>query len=69
MDTNELKGFCMKIRCLWKADDDRCACCKAKRIRLDVLGMKEDYGFCTPERDYAACDFYIEKPIPPKSKV
>ncbi|MGE4274637.1 MAG: hypothetical protein AB7E27_01085 [Candidatus Methanomethylophilaceae archaeon] len=58
----------MKTRCLWKADDDRCACCKAKRIRLDVLGMKEDYGICVPERDYDTCEFFVEKPVPPGGK-
>ncbi|WP_400206969.1 hypothetical protein [Candidatus Methanomassiliicoccus intestinalis] len=52
-------------RCLWMADDHRCANCKARRIRLDVLKIR-DYDFCHPETDYAECEFYVEKPLPPK---
>lgn len=52
-------------RCLWLAKDGRCACCKAKRIRLDVLGLK-DYGMCETERDYPTCEFF--KHLPPAKK-
>jgi hypothetical protein len=54
-----------KVRCLWYADDGRCACCKARRIRNDVFHMK-DYEMCEPARDYPVCDFYKEKPVIPK---
>ncbi|MCQ2056136.1 MAG: hypothetical protein MJY64_01500 [archaeon] len=49
-------------RCLWHAKDGRCACCKAKRIRLDVLKIT-DYEMCSKERDYETCSFYKEKPV------
>jgi len=49
-------------RCLWHADDGRCACCKAKRIRSDVLKL-EDYEICVKEKDYESCSFFKEKPI------
>ena len=52
----------MNKKCLWHAEDDRCASCKAKRYRHDVLGMKEDYDVCRPETDYEECDFYIARP-------
>lgn len=52
-------------RCLWMADDFRCSNCKARRIRLDVLKIK-DYEICEPERDYDECEFYREKPVPPE---
>ena len=51
--------------CLWHAPDGRCACCKAKRIRLDVLKIP-DYEMCVKERDYETCDFYKEKPNVPE---
>ena len=54
----------MRNVCLWRAADGRCSNCKAKRIRLDVLQMKDDYNYCVPERDYEGCDFFIEKPNP-----
>lgn len=47
------------------ADDFRCSNCKARRIRLDVLKIK-DYELCEPERDYNECEFYREKPVPPE---
>ncbi|QLH74783.1 MAG: hypothetical protein HPY73_04550 [Methanomassiliicoccales archaeon] len=53
-----------RTRCLWRADDGRCANCKAKRFRHDVLGM-QDYDNCISERDYPSCDFFKEKPVPP----
>ncbi|MCQ2086240.1 MAG: hypothetical protein MJY54_02315 [archaeon] len=49
-------------RCLWHATDGRCACCKAKRIRADVLKIA-DYEMCVRERDYETCSFYKEKPV------
>jgi hypothetical protein len=52
-------------RCLWHAEDGRCANCKARRFRHDALGMKDDYGECHPETDYPTCEFYKEKPVPP----
>ncbi len=52
-------------RCLWHASDDRCASCIARRMRHDVLGMK-DYDMCNPPSDYASCEFYKEKPTIPK---
>ncbi len=48
-------------RCLWHADDGRCASCKARRIRLDVLKLP-DYEMCRGEEDYKSCDFYKERP-------
>lgn len=48
-------------RCLWHADDGRCASCKSRRIRLDVLKIK-DYEICVKERDYETCEFYKERP-------
>jgi hypothetical protein len=56
----------IKKRCLWHAEDGRCANCKARRFRHDALGMKEDYGECLPATDYVTCEFYKEKPVPPK---
>lgn len=49
-------------RCLWHADDGRYACCKAKRIRCDVMKLA-DYEICVKERDYESCGFFKEKPI------
>ncbi len=54
-----------RIRCLWHAADGRCANCKARRIRYDVLGIK-DYYMCEGEEFYEQCDFYAEKPVPKK---
>ncbi len=51
----------MMKRCLWHADDGRCASCKAKRIRLDVLKLP-DYEMCRGEEDYESCQFYKERP-------
>ena len=48
-------------RCLWHAADGRCASCKARRIRCDVLQLK-DYEMCEGEGYYVQCDFYKEKP-------
>ncbi len=48
-------------RCLWHAADGRCANCKARRIRCDVLKIK-DYEICDGETFYAQCDFYVKKP-------
>ena len=47
------------------ADDFRCSNCKARRIRLDVLKIK-DYEVCNPDKDYGECEFYLEKPTPPE---
>lgn len=52
----------IKERCLWHAADGRCANCKARRIRNDVMKMK-DYEMCEKERDYEGCEFFVEKPI------
>lgn len=52
-------------KCLWLAKDGRCACCKAKRIRLDVLKL-ENYEMCDPEHDYPNCEFFKE--LPPAKK-
>lgn len=54
-------------QCLWHAADGRCASCKARRIRLDVLKI-EDYEMCVPEIDYPVCEFYKEKPVIPIRK-
>ena len=54
-----------KIRCLWLADDGRCASCKSKRIRMDVLKLP-DYEVCDPSVDYQRCEFYKERPMPKK---
>jgi hypothetical protein len=51
-------------RCLWHAEDGRCASCKARRIKHDVLGQK-DYEMCVKERDYPTCEFFKERPVPP----
>jgi hypothetical protein len=56
-----------KKPCLWHAPDGRCASCKARRIRLDILHLK-DYEMCCGQEDYATCDFYKEKPVPPPKK-
>ena len=50
-----------KIKCLWLAKDGRCASCKSKRIRMDVLKIP-DYEMCNPEEDYLKCEFYKEDP-------
>ena len=55
-----------KKRCLWHAQDGRCANCKARRFRHDALGMKDEYGECHPDMDYGTCEFYKEKPVLPK---
>lgn len=57
----------IKVRCLWHAEDGRCASCKARRIKHDILGQ-QDYEMCVRERDYPACEFYKEKPVPPPKK-
>lgn len=49
-------------RCLWHAADGRCASCKAKRIRSDVLKL-EDYETCPGDEYYKECPFYKEKPM------
>lgn len=55
-----------KKPCLWHAADGRCASCKARRIRNDVMHLK-DYEMCSGQEDYATCGFYKEKPeVPPK---
>lgn len=54
----------IKRHCLWHAADGRCANCKARRVRHDVLGIK-DYEMCLGQEDYGNCDFYKEKPVPP----
>jgi hypothetical protein len=54
-----------RTRCLWYADDGRCSSCKARRIRADVLKLK-DYDYCVPERDYESCEFFVEKPVVPQ---
>jgi hypothetical protein len=54
-----------RTRCLWHADDGRCSNCKARRIRNDVLKMS-DYENCAKERDYAGCEFFLEKPLLPQ---
>jgi hypothetical protein len=54
-----------RTRCLWHAEDGRCSNCKARRIRNDVLKMS-DYEMCLKDRDYEGCEFFIEKPVPPK---
>lgn len=51
--------------CLWHAADGRCANCKSKRIRLDVLKIP-DYEMCVKEVDYPTCEFFKEKPKVPK---
>ncbi len=48
-------------RCLWHAPDGRCSSCKARRIRCDVLHLK-DYEMCEGESFYGQCDFYMAKP-------
>jgi hypothetical protein len=53
-----------KKPCLWHAPDGRCASCKARRYRLDALGMKDIYGECRGQIDYSTCEFYKEKPVP-----
>ena len=49
------------VRCLWHAADGRCANCKSRRIRLDVLKIG-DYEFCHGPEDYDACAFHIPRP-------
>jgi len=51
--------------CLWHAKEGRCASCKARKIRLDVLQIK-DYEMCRGEEDYSVCEFYKEKPVAPE---
>ncbi|MCG7841529.1 MAG: hypothetical protein MIO87_06400 [Methanomassiliicoccales archaeon] len=53
-----------KKPCLWHATDGRCANCKARRYRLDALGMKNEYGECSGQKDYSTCEFYKAKPVP-----
>ncbi len=55
----------LQKRCLWHTDDGRCSSCKARRIRCDVLRIK-DYEMCEGEIFYGKCDFYIPKPEPMK---
>jgi len=52
-------------RCLWHAADGRCSNCKARRIRNDVLKLK-DYEMCEGESFYGQCEFYVAKPQPKK---
>lgn len=52
-----------KKPCLWHTTDGRCASCKARRYRLDALGMKDIYWECRGQIDYGTCEFYKEKPI------
>lgn len=52
-------------RCLWHAADGRCSNCKARRIRNDVLKMK-DYDMYGRERDYEGCELFVERPEPKK---
>ncbi len=54
-------------QCLWHAADGRCSNCKSRRIRLDVLKIK-DYEMCVRERDYETCEFFKEKPVIPVKK-
>jgi hypothetical protein len=54
-----------RSKCLWHAADGRCSNCKARRIRNDVLKLK-DYEMCFKEQDYEGCEFFIEKPNLPK---
>jgi hypothetical protein len=56
-----------KKHCLWHAYDGRCASCKARRIRNDILHLK-DFEMCRGQEDYATCDFYKEKPDVPLKK-
>ena len=56
-----------KKRCLWHAEDGRCASCKSRRIKHDVLGQK-DHEMCVKERDYPTCEFYKERPVPPTKR-
>jgi hypothetical protein len=56
-----------KKPCLWHATDGRCASCKARRIRNDVMHLK-DFEMCNGQADYATCGFYKEKPVPPAKK-
>jgi len=42
----------------------RCANCKARRFRLDALGMKDTYGECRGQIDYHTCEFYKARPAP-----
>jgi hypothetical protein len=58
-------GTKARTRCLWFAEDGRCASCKARRIRHDVLNIK-DYDYCVPEKDYPECEFFVERPVPKK---
>ena len=48
-------------RCLWHAADGRCANCKAKRIRLDVLKIGESESCRGPE-GYDGCASYVPRP-------
>lgn len=57
----------VKKQCLWHASDGRCASCKARRIRNDILHLK-DYEMCRGQEDYVSCDFYKEKPEIPLKK-
>ena len=54
-----------RMQCLWHAADGRCSNCKARRIRNDVLKLK-DYEMCVREQDYEGCEFFVEKPNVPK---
>jgi len=54
-----------EARCLWHAADGRCSNCKARRIRSDVLQLK-DYELCEGKSFYGQCDFYVAKPEPRK---
>ncbi|MGE5379284.1 MAG: hypothetical protein ACM3L5_00250 [Candidatus Saccharibacteria bacterium] len=51
----------VRNQCLWHAADGRCSNCKARRIRNDVLKLK-DYEMCEKGKDYEGCEFFVEKP-------
>jgi len=51
----------MEKICLWLAKDGRCASCKAKRIKLDVI-KQSDYEMCHPPGEYETCEFFKQKP-------
>ncbi len=61
------EGSQERKRCLWLAEDGRCASCKARRIKNDVLHQK-DYEMCVKERDYPTCEFFKERPMPPPKR-
>jgi hypothetical protein len=50
-----------KEPCLWHMPDGKCANCKARRYRLDAMGMQFDYGICPGQKEYRICVFYKPK--------